>query len=109
MVNLRQILRLNVSGESLRKISDSLGIARKWALERVIGDFINYYNNERYHEALNNVTPADVYFGRNKIILQKRDKIKKQTMKQRRKINLKNLHNTNKFTNFKQLFYLIIF
>lgn len=70
-------------------------------LERVIGDFINYYNDERYHEALNYVTPADVYFGCNKKIEQKQDKIKKQTMNQRRKINLKNLYKTKLFINFK--------
>jgi len=38
-------------------------------LERQIGAFVEYYNNERYHESLNNVTPADVYFGRNKSII----------------------------------------
>ncbi len=44
-----------------------------------------YYNNERYHESLDNVTPADVYFGRRYEVLTKRAKIKRATMHQRRK------------------------
>ena len=46
--------------------------------------FVEYYNHERYHESLSNVTPADVYFGRDKAILREREKIKKQTIRQRR-------------------------
>ena len=53
-------------------------------LEYEIGKFIDYYNHHRYHESLNNVTPADVYFGRDKSILEKRRRIKIKTMKQRR-------------------------
>ena len=53
-------------------------------LERQIGAFVEYYNNQRYHESLNNVTPADVYFGRDKAILREREKIKKRTIQQRR-------------------------
>ncbi|MBS9718769.1 integrase core domain-containing protein [Pseudohalocynthiibacter aestuariivivens] len=48
-------------------------------LEHQIGIFFDYYNNQRYHESLNNVTPADVYFGREKAIIREREKIKKQT------------------------------
>jgi transposase InsO family protein len=49
--------------------------------------FIEYYNNARYHEALNNLTPADVYYGRGREILTRRDRIKKNTMLQRRRYN----------------------
>jgi transposase InsO family protein len=54
-------------------------------LETAIGDFVAYYNNERYHEALDNVTPADVYFGRQHEVLTKRSKIKRLTMQRRKK------------------------
>lgn len=49
--------------------------------------FLIYYNNHRYHEALNNVTPADVYYGRDLEILERRDQIKQKTMLLRRKQN----------------------
>ena len=47
--------------------------------------FVAYYNNERYHESLDNVTPADVYFGRQHAVLTERSKIKRQTMERRKK------------------------
>ena len=53
-------------------------------LEQQISAFVDHYNNHRYHESLNNVTPADVYFGRDKDILREREKIKKQTIQYRR-------------------------
>ena len=56
------------------------------ALERKIASFVNYYNNERYHEAVNNVTPADVYFERAHEVLAKRERAKKRTMKERRRL-----------------------
>jgi transposase-like protein len=48
-----------------------------------------YYNNERYHESLENLTPADVYFGRARQIKSYRHQIKMKTLKERRKINRK--------------------
>jgi len=57
-------------------------------LEVEIASFVNYYNHQRYHESLDNLTPADVYFGRAKEVLTKRDQIKKQTLQQRRLQNL---------------------
>ena len=56
-------------------------------LEYQIGIFVEYYNNHRYHEALNNVTPADVYYGRDQKIFKKRENIKKKTMQLRRRQN----------------------
>ncbi len=57
-------------------------------LEEEIARFIEYYNNRRYHESLNNVTPADVYFGRDKEIIARREQLKKQTLGLRRRQNL---------------------
>ncbi len=53
-------------------------------LEAQIEAFVTHYNHQRYHESINNVTPADVYFDRDKVILTEREKIKKQTIRQRR-------------------------
>ena len=53
-------------------------------LQASIEAFVTHYNHERYHESLNNVTPADVYFGRDKVILLERERIKRQTFETRR-------------------------
>ena len=57
-----------------------------WELEAALRDFVAYYNNERYHEALDNVTPADAYFGRRYEILSMRGRIKRRTMHERRRL-----------------------
>jgi len=57
-------------------------------LENAISAWVEYYNNQRYHEALDNVTPADVYFGRDKEVVKKRNKIKEQTLALRRQQHL---------------------
>jgi transposase InsO family protein len=53
-------------------------------LEAQIAAFVDYYNNHRYHESIDNLTPADVYFGRGKTILAARERIKRQTIAERR-------------------------
>ena len=55
----------------------------------MIADFVDYYNNHHYHESLNNVTPADVYFGRAREILDRREVIKRETLKNRYSCNLR--------------------
>jgi transposase InsO family protein len=41
-------------------------------LERAVTDFVDHYNHRRHHESLDNLTPADVYFGRGARILERR-------------------------------------
>jgi len=56
-------------------------------LKRRIDAFVRYYNSERYHESLNNLTPEDVYVGRGEQILDRRRKIKQQTIERRRRLH----------------------
>jgi len=53
-------------------------------LEAQIAAFVEHYNHRRYHESLDNLTPADVYFGRGQTILLERERIKQDTIKKRR-------------------------
>jgi len=53
-------------------------------LEAEIAAFVENYNHQRLHESLNNLTPADVYFGRGQQILEERERIKKLTIHNRR-------------------------
>jgi len=57
-----------IAGVSLRPLS---------GLPDELEAFVDHYNHQRYHESLSNVTPAGVYFGRDKAILRGREKIEK--------------------------------
>jgi len=56
-------------------------------LERAVAAFVEHYNHHRYHESLDNLTPADVYFGRDQRILNARREIKRKTIAERRKLH----------------------
>ena len=58
-------------------------------LEKEISAFVQHYNNRRYHEALGNVTPDDVYFGKRDSIQTKRRKLQGKTLARRQAINAK--------------------
>jgi RNA-directed DNA polymerase len=45
-------------------------------IEREIDAFVEHYNHVRYHESIDNLRPADVYFGRAQTILAERKRIK---------------------------------
>ena len=57
-------------------------------LAEAIDDFVEYYNNQRYHESLDNMTPASIYYGKEKEVRSEREKIKRETMTLRRQQNL---------------------
>jgi len=59
-------------------------------LNAQIETFVDHYNHQRYHESINNLTPADVYFGRGQTILMKRERIKQKTIETRRLQHRKN-------------------
>jgi transposase InsO family protein len=61
-----------------------------WELERAIARFVDYYNHERVHEAIGNVTPDDMYHGRQREIFTRRERIKRLTLQRRKKENLRN-------------------
>jgi putative transposase len=63
-----------------------------WELEQALEAFVEYYNHERYHEALDNLTPADVYAGKGEEVLNRRKQIKLDTLRKRKQQNLNWVH-----------------
>jgi transposase InsO family protein len=55
-------------------------------LKARLADFVDYYNTERYHESLKNLTPEDVYAGRGQTVLNRRQRIKQKILAERRRL-----------------------
>ena len=67
-----------------RRCAAGVSLRPRSGLPDELEAFVDHYNHQRYHESLNNVTPADVYFGRDKAILQQGERIKRKTLEARR-------------------------
>jgi transposase InsO family protein len=63
-----------------------------WELERAIAGFVEDYNHRRYHESLQNVTPAAMYHGRQAAILARRERTNRRTLQRRKLENLQTPH-----------------
>ena len=63
-----------------------------WDVERAVAHFVEDYKHRRSHEALQNVTPADMFHGRQVTIRARRARIKQRTLQQRKRENLHGPH-----------------
>ena len=73
-----------------RTAKDRLGLiiyTSPQELKDAVVAFQRWYNHERYHEAIDNLYPADMYEGRGEEILRSRKALKKRTIEVRKQVN----------------------
>jgi len=64
-------------------------------LDQAIAAFVEHCNQQRYPETLDNLTPADVFFGRTAQVLDARAAVKQRTLAQRRAQQLSRVGNSS--------------
>ena len=69
--------------QSIKQEVDQLPYEMPAALAQAIAEFVDYYHYRRYHKALGNVTPDDVFQGRRDSILAKRKEVQTQSLRRR--------------------------
>ena len=52
-------------------------------LEKAIDEWVKYYNERRFHESLDNLTPRNVYLGQGEKIKKIRETIKQNSINKR--------------------------
>jgi len=57
-------------------------------LEEAVACFYHWYNHQRYHQALGNLRPVDVYQGRTEQALSRRKEVQRRTVQAPRRHNL---------------------
>ena len=73
--------------ETLKARLNLLVYTSREQLRAALAEFIEFYNQRRYHEGIGNVTPTDVYYGRREEILKRREEQKQRTHYERFQYN----------------------
>ncbi len=72
-----------------------LHTTRPGELQEHLQQFVTCYNHERYHESQGNLTPAEVFYDRDKENPDQRDEIRLNTLAMRRKMHYDSRRNLN--------------
>lgn len=79
--NQGKIERYNHSMKNVIKLDNYFSPGQ---LEVKLEEFVQFYNHKRHHESINNLVPADVYYGQAEHKLRLRKLIKSKTLNARK-------------------------